>query len=109
MAASAGVGGMKKRFNPKIITSNDLILGDAIYLAEDGSWSRRFEDARVFVEPDEADAALSLADQRQDLHVGAYLADAAEGSDGRPRPAHFRERFRATGPSVYFHGKQAEI
>ena len=100
---------MKKRFKPKIITSNDLIQGDAIYLAAGGGWSRRFEDARVFMEPGEADAALAQAARRQDLHVGAYLADAEEGSDGRPRPAHFRERFRATGPSVYFHGKQAEI
>ena len=109
MAASIGVGGVKKRFKPKIITSNDLIQGDAIYLAEGGGWSRRFEDARVFIEPGEADAALAQADRRQDLHVGAYLADAEKGADGLPRPAHFRERFRATGPSVYFHGKQAEI
>jgi len=34
--------------------------------------------------------------------VGAYLADAAVGAVA----LHFRERFRATGPSNYFHGKQ---
>ena len=28
--------------------------------------------------------------------------------DGTPEPTHFREEFRRTGPSNYFHGKQAE-
>ena len=39
--------------------------------------------------------------------VGAYLAEARPGPAG-PEPVHFRERFRARGPSNYPHGKQAE-
>lgn len=99
---------MRKAFKPKIVTSNHLLDGDAIYLTGAGVWSRRFADARVFEAKDEADQALAGADAQRDVHVGAYLADAELDHDGTPKPAHFRERFRATGPSVYPHGKQAE-
>jgi hypothetical protein len=37
--------------------------------------------------------------------VGAYLADARGALNG-PEPVHFRESFRARGPSNYAHGKQ---
>ncbi|MCE2524173.1 MAG: DUF2849 domain-containing protein [Rhodobacteraceae bacterium] len=99
---------MARRFTPKIITTNDLLEGDVIYLTADGSWTRRFSDAKLFLEQAEAEAALARIETRQDIHVGAYLADAETGIDGRPQPVHFREQFRATGPSNYFHGKQAE-
>ena len=37
--------------------------------------------------------------------IGAYLADVTSAETG-PEPRHFREEFRRTGPSNYFHGKQ---
>ena len=40
-----------------------------------------------------------------DLTVGAYLADVDTSTD-TPKPSHFREAFRAKGPSNYTHGKQ---
>ena len=59
---------------------------------------------------DEADADLRLieASQQVDVVVGAYLMDVAIDGDN-PKPTHFRETFRATGPSNYAHGKQAEL
>ena len=99
---------MARRFKPKVVTSNHLMEGDAIYLAEDGGWTREFAEARLFAEPADAEKALAEADRQRHIHVGAYLADAETGSDGRPRPTHFREEFRTRGPSNYFHGKQAE-
>ena len=39
-----------------------------------------------------------------DVVVGAYLADVRFGPDG-PEPAHFREAFRAGGPTNRDHGK----
>jgi len=55
---------------------------------------------------DEAHAQLRLlaAQSRPDV-VGAYLAPARRGPN-RPEPTHIREKFRATGPSNYPHGKQ---
>ena len=97
-----------KRFMPKVVTTNDLMEGDVIYLAEDGSWTRKFAYAQVFTAAEAANEALADAEKQRNIHVGAYLADAEIGPDGRPQPVHFRERFRTLGPSNYVHGKQAE-
>ena len=95
---------MPKPFTPKIVTANALLEGDVIYQTANG-WSRRIEEAEVLT--DEADADLRRIDAAAQTGsvVGAYLADVE--LDGKvPRPAHFREAFRARGPSNYPHGKQ---
>lgn len=98
---------MSRVFTPKIITANALLEGDVIYLGHGGQWVRCLRDARLINDAAQAEAQLAeaLADP---LVVGAYLADAAPGPDG-PRSTHFRETFRAAGPSNYPHGKQVEI
>ena len=65
-----------------------------------------FEEGRS--EADAADGLLEAAAKQQDRIVGVYLAEVEMGPDHRPQPVHFREAFRATGPSNYAHGKQAE-
>jgi len=95
---------MTRRFTPKIITANALLEGDVVYLCADGTWSREHVDAELI--EDEAHAQLRLLDAEQSSGiVGVYLADATAGKDG-PEPVHFREAFRAKGPSNYAHGKQ---
>ncbi|NSX55602.1 MULTISPECIES: DUF2849 domain-containing protein [Rhodobacterales] len=96
---------MSRKFTPKVVTANDLLEGDVIYLAADDRWVRDMKQAE-FIE-DEAHAQIRLlhAEQQPDVVVGAYLADAALGDDG-PEPTHFRETFRTRGPSNYAHGKQ---
>lgn len=99
---------MSRRFTPKIVTANDLVEGDVIYLTADDRWTRRIAEAELI--EDEAHAQLRLLHaeaQRQNV-VGAYLADAKAGPDG-PEPVHFREAFRAKGPSNYKHGKQETL
>ncbi|SDE95529.1 Protein of unknown function [Salipiger thiooxidans] len=98
---------MSKPFSPKVVTANALIEGDVIYLAADDRWVRSLTEAEVLT--DEAVAQLRLLDAsaRSAEAVGVYLAEVADGLDG-PQPTHFREAFRATGPSNYAHGKQAE-
>ena len=95
---------MPKPFTPKVVTANALLEGDVIYQTATG-WSRDLSEAEVLT--DEADADLRLIDaaQQVDIVVGAYLAD-VDATDGTPKPTHFREDFRATGPSIYAHGKQ---
>lgn len=97
---------MSRRFSPKVVTANDLRQGDVVYLTLDDRWSRLHADAELI--EDEAHAQIRLLDaQRQnDVVVGAYLADAKSGPDG-PEPVHFREVFRARGPSGYTHGGSA--
>ncbi|MCA0942343.1 DUF2849 domain-containing protein [Alloyangia pacifica] len=98
---------MPKPFTPKVVTANALIEGDVIYLAADDSWVRDLAKAEVIT--DEAIAQMRLLDAqaRASETVGVYLADVKLGANGA-EPTHFREDFRRTGPSNYFHGKQAE-
>lgn len=95
------------RFTPKTVTANDLLSGDAVWLTAEGRWSPDHHDAELI--EDEAHAQLRLlhAQRQGNIVVGAYLADARPGPHG-PEPVHFREAFRARGPSNYPHGKQAE-
>ncbi|WP_415403209.1 DUF2849 domain-containing protein [Tateyamaria sp. SN3-11] len=98
---------MPKVFTPKVVTANDLLAGDVIYQTATG-WTRRLEEAEVLTDEADADLRLIEASQQVDDVVGAYLADVAV-TDGVPAPTHFREEFRATGPSNYAHGKQVEL
>ena len=98
---------MSRRFTPKVVTANDLLEGDVVWLTADDRWTRTLAQAELI--EDEAHAQLRLlhAQSQPDVIVGAYLADAAPGDAG-PEPTHFRETFRTRGPSNYAHGKQAE-
>jgi len=96
---------MKGRFTPKIVTGNDLRLGDVVYLTADDRWSRHHGEAELIEDPAIADLRLLEAQKQGHIVVGIYLADARPG-EGGPEPVHFREEFRTRGPSNYRHGKQ---
>lgn len=98
---------MPKAFTPKVVTANHLLAGDVIYQTATG-WTRRLEQAEVLTDEADADLRMIEASQQTDTVVGVYLADVVL-VDGVPAPAHFRETFRATGPSNYAHGKQVEL
>ena len=96
---------MSRRFTPKVVTANDLRLGDVVYLTADDRWSRLHAEAELIEDEAHAQLRLLQADTQRQIVVGAYLADAKAGPDG-PEPTHFREAFRTRGPSNYRHGKQ---
>lgn len=96
---------MPRPFTPKVVTANDLIEGDVVYLTADDTWSRRHAEAELIEDEAHAQIRLLEAQARQDRVVGAYLADARPGPHG-PEPVHFREAVRTRGPSNYRHGKQ---
>ncbi|MEL6565863.1 MAG: DUF2849 domain-containing protein [Pseudomonadota bacterium] len=98
---------MPLAFTPKVVTANHLLAGDVIYQTATG-WTRRLAEAEVLTDEADADLRLIEASQQTDTVVGAYLADVAI-DNGTPVPTHFRETFRATGPSNYAHGKQVEL
>lgn len=95
---------MPRPFTPKAITANALLEGDVIYMSVEGQWVRDLRQACAFTEAEAAEAALAEA-AKDGMAVGAYLTDVKLGEHG-PEPTHFREDFRRTGPSNYFHGKQ---
>lgn len=90
-----------------VITANALIEGDVVWLTTAGTLTRRLEEAEVFTSREQAETALATANSRSAELVGCYVADTRMTPNG-PAPAHFREGFRARGPSNYPHGKQAE-
>jgi hypothetical protein len=96
---------MSRGFTPKVVTGNDLRLGDVVYLTATGGWTRVHAEAELIEDEAIADLRLLEALAQGDRVVGAYLAEARRGPDG-PEPVHFREAFRARGPSNYPHGKQ---
>lgn len=98
---------MTRRFTPKVVTANRLIEGDSVWLTDDDRWSPRITEAELIEDEAHADIRLLFAQSQRDVVVGAYLAEAQRGPAG-PEPLHFREAFRARGPSNYPHGKQAD-
>ena len=96
---------MAKPFSPKVVTANDLMDGDAVWLTAAGTWSLKADEALVLDTPEDAARALAAATAQQGQIVGAYLSDIAL-ADGRPVPVHTREALRTRGPSNYYHGKQ---
>lgn len=99
---------MPRTFTPKIVTANALLEGDVVYQTADDDWSRKLSEAELITDEALAHLRLAQADGQPEMVVGAYLADATPSDDG-PQPTHFREEFRRTGPSNYYHGKQAEL
>lgn len=96
---------MGRPFQPCVLTANDLLDGDVVYLAPDGGWTRRFGAARLFEDEDEASRCLASAQAQEQVVIGPYLADAVPGGNRGPQPVHFREAFRATGPTNYPPGR----
>ncbi len=96
---------MARPFHPKVVTANRLIEGDVVYLNPNHDWVTDLQDALYITDETQANAMLATAQAQKNLVAGAYLADMIL-TDGIPAPAHFREAFRAKGPSNYPHGKQ---
>ena len=96
---------MSKPFTPKVITASALLEGDVIYLSENDTWVRDLSAAEVITDEAHAQLRMLYAQSQPNVVVGVYLADVTPSGTG-PKPAHFREEFRATGPSNYAHGKQ---
>jgi hypothetical protein len=90
---------MAKRFQPGIVSANDLLSGAVIYLAADGKWVSTMSGAEFITDEERAAERLSLAESQPEIAVGPYLAP-ADNSDKGPVPNHFRESFRAAGPSA---------
>lgn len=86
-----------------LVSANDLLTGDVVYLTAHGSWSVWLSEAKTYRQNEMAvEAAVYGNEAHAHLVVGAYVL--AIGTDGLPLST--KERLRAQGPSNYFHGKQ---
>ncbi len=98
---------MKNTSKTKVITGNDLLSGEVVYLTLSGQWSLHHHEAIAFDDSTVGDSRLSEILKGDRSVIGAYLADASLTDDGLPSPVHFRDAFRTKGPSNRFLGKQA--
>ena len=79
----------------KLATGNDLKTGDVVWWTG-RDWSRHVADAVDTGEHGETVLATEQAARRVNA---AYLIAATATPDG-PRPAHIKDRVRASGPTV---------
>lgn len=98
---------MKNEGLQNVITANDLLSGEVVYLTASGEWSPEHGTAILFDEIAMANAHLTDVQTSDNSIVGAYLANARLTHNLTPSPVHFRETFRTKGPSNRMLGKQA--
>ena len=96
---------------PVIMTANDLLDGEVVFLGE-GGWT---PDPAGAVVADDADTAQSLeararADFAANRIVEPYLVEVSMDGTGHAVARHFREAIRLKGPTIQPEmGKQAEF
>lgn len=93
----------------RIFNANHTLSGRVVYLTKDGGWTERIDDAVTFETPEDEARFKAIADAALEARtvVDVYPVDVTV-TDGAIRPAVFRERLRAEGPSVRTDlGKQA--
>jgi hypothetical protein len=99
----------KEKAMLQVLTANKLVDGAVVYLAPNGAWVERLDEAQVFETKADAEAALAIGTEaeRRQLLVHAYLFEVHQTGD-HLRPVKQREIIRAAGPSVRRDlGKQA--
>jgi hypothetical protein len=79
----------------KIVTGNDLETGDVVWWTG-SDWSRHVADA---IDVDGEGEAIAAREEAM-RHVNAPYVIDAEATPQGPRPAHIKDRIRATGPTV---------
>lgn len=84
----------------KIITANHLVVGDVVFLAEDG-WTPVVDRAVVADDDAALQPLLARAAEAEEANivVGAYAVDVRR-EGGRIVPLHYREAMRTRGPTV---------
>ena len=95
---------MPKPFQPQVMTANDLIEGESLFLGPAG-WTHRLAEARVATTPDEAEAlsAEAAADEAANHVVGVYAVTVSLAEAG-PWPVTRREQIRAAGEPTIAYG-----
>lgn len=83
----------------QVISANDLLDGDVVYLGAAGGWTRNLQEARIFTDSEVATVMLTDTKSQTGIVVDPYLVDVYIGDD-RAIPIHIRERLRHSGPSI---------
>lgn len=102
MSAANDSKAAKAKSKTVLLTANDLLDGEIVYLAQSGGWTRKLREARRIDDPAEAQAALAAALAAEQEVVGPELAEIAEDADpAAPSFAHLRDSIRSEGPTTH--------
>lgn len=96
-----------REFRPVVVTANDLVEGDSVFLGQRG-WVRDVRHAKVARTEEEALAldAEGEAAVKANAVVGPYRVEVSLET-GKPEPVLRRERIRASGlPTIAFGAAQ---
>ncbi|GGE08061.1 hypothetical protein GCM10011390_28900 [Aureimonas endophytica] len=97
---------------PVVLSANDLLEGDVVFLAATGGWTRDPAKARIAHDPETAAAmeAEAGAEFKANRIVDPYLVPVRVAANGLAVALHFREAIRQKGPTVHpDFGKEAEF
>jgi hypothetical protein len=91
----------KLNSQPQVVTANDLLSGDVVYLTKASTWSRRIAEAAVVANVEAGAALLAEAEAqaKRNIVVAPYLIPVETGVTP-PKPIQYREVLRAEGPST---------
>ena len=86
----------------QILTASATRDGQPLYRDASGAWTPQVDAARVLSSESEAAEQLEVARREEAQVCDPYLIDVSE-SGGKFVPVSFRERIRATGPTIALH------
>ena len=84
----------------QVVSANDLLDGDVVYLTRNGTWTRSLADAVIAEDKAAANDLLAVANDQPGRVVGPTLVGIERRETG-VEPAHIRERLRDSGPSIF--------
>ena len=93
-----------------IISANDLIEGDVVYLTAQKDWSGNILDAHVVEDKDQLEEFNQIGQEaiKNNQVIDAHAVPVTV-EDNIIIPRHIKERIRAKGPSIHPQfGKQSE-
>lgn len=82
-----------------LISANDLLIGDVVYLTPGHGWSRQLTDALAIAEKSDALTVFTRVSNDQAVVVGHTLLEANQHADGTLTLSHYRDRIRFSGPT----------
>lgn len=86
----------------RIVTANEIMSGQVVFLRPQGGWSSDPAEAAFAESREQAEALLAqglASNARSEVELVALIA-AERDAQGRPRPTRNREIIRAAGPTV---------
>lgn len=82
-----------------VVTANDLLLGDVVYLNPQTAWTRHLHEALVLEQREPAEDLASQLRRQSESVVGIDVI-AMTPANGAISPQTLREKLRHRGPSV---------